>query len=190
MVQYSRSSSFGSLVSCTSSWHSLPPFTCWRASTIPVASSSSSSRSFQPSASTAGSQESRTVPLVSRNPVGKPVETPPHGVVSTSVSRNETLVLSFRAFPVLCYHASELTLDFAVLQTSIDVSKKVGHVYLVSFIGGLLATAFGAWFSVTLVSVYVKYEPGNNPACREGAGGCSSAKVIGLVTKFRATSLS
>lgn len=39
----------------------------------------------------------------------------------------------------------------------------------------------GAWFSVTLVAVYVKYEPGANPACSTGAGGCSSAKVIGLL---------
>jgi hypothetical protein len=45
----------------------------------------------------------------------------------------------------------------------------------------LLATALGAWFSVTLVAVYVKYEPGANPACSTGAGGCSSAKVIGLI---------
>jgi hypothetical protein len=29
--------------------------------------------------------------------------------------------------------------------------------------------------------VYVKYEPGANPACSTGAGGCSSAKVIGLL---------
>ena len=47
-----------------------------------------------------------------------------------------------------------------MLQTSVDVSKTYGHVHLVSFIGGLLATAFDAWYSVTLVAVYVKYEPG------------------------------
>jgi hypothetical protein len=29
--------------------------------------------------------------------------------------------------------------------------------------------------------VYVKYEPGANPACSTGAGGCSKAKVIGLL---------
>ena len=29
--------------------------------------------------------------------------------------------------------------------------------------------------------MYVKYEPGANPACSTGAGGCSSAKVIGLL---------
>lgn len=68
-----------------------------------------------------------------------------------------------------------------MLQTSIDVSKKYGHVYMVSAIGGLVATAFGAWFSVTLTAVYVKYQVGNNPACSGGAGGCSSATVIGLV---------
>ena len=32
-----------------------------------------------------------------------------------------------------------------MLQTSIDVSKKYGHVYIVSLVGGFIATAFGAW---------------------------------------------
>lgn len=64
-----------------------------------------------------------------------------------------------------------------MLQTSIDVSKRFGHVYLVSLIGGILATAFGAWYSVTLVAIYAKYEPangsgGSNPACASGNGGC------------------
>ena len=73
-----------------------------------------------------------------------------------------------------------------MLETTISVSKKHGHVYLVSLLGGILATAFGAWYSLTLVAVYVKYEPGHsstgaNPACSRGNGGCTSAKVIGLV---------
>jgi len=34
---------------------------------------------------------------------------------------------------------------------------------------------------MTLVAVYVKYEPGLNPACNTGAGGCSTATVIGLL---------
>jgi hypothetical protein len=67
-----------------------------------------------------------------------------------------------------------------MLQTSIDVSKRYGHVYTVSFIGGFIATAFGAWYSVTLVAVYAHYEPGNNPACST-SGSCSSATVIGLI---------
>lgn len=72
-----------------------------------------------------------------------------------------------------------------LLKTTIDVSKKYGHVYMVSFIGGIIATAFAAWYSVTLVAIYARFEPGNastgtNPAC-SGTYGCSSAKVIGLV---------
>lgn len=34
---------------------------------------------------------------------------------------------------------------------------------------------------MTFVSVYVKYSPGANPACSEGAGGCSGSKVVGLL---------
>ena len=92
--------------------------------------------------------------------------------------------LLFSVFMVICFLSWRSRIPFSVLmlQTAIDVAKKFGHVYLVSAIGGLLATVFAAWFSVTLVSVYVKYEPSpNNPACSEGAGGCSSAKVAGLV---------
>ena len=92
--------------------------------------------------------------------------------------------LIFSVFMVICFLSWRSRIPFSVLmlQTAIDVAKKFGHVYLVSAIGGLLATVFAAWFSVTLVSVYVKYEPSpNNPACSEGAGGCSSAKVAGLV---------
>lgn len=91
--------------------------------------------------------------------------------------------LIFAVFSLVCFITWIPRIPFSVLmlQTSIDVSKKYGHVYLVSFIGGILATAFGAWFSVTLVAVYVKFEPGSNPACSTGATGCSSAKVIGLL---------
>src|SRR6266536_3593898 len=65
-----------------------------------------------------------------------------------------------------------------MLQTVIDVSKNYGHVFIASKIRSLIATAFGAWFSVTLVAIYAKYYPGN-PACDiGGAGGCSKAKVI------------
>lgn len=68
-----------------------------------------------------------------------------------------------------------------MLKTAVDVSKTYGHVYLVSALGGLCATALAAWYSVTLVAVYAKYSPGQNPACSEGAGGCSNAKVKGLI---------
>ncbi|KAF2188685.1 DUF580-domain-containing protein [Zopfia rhizophila CBS 207.26] len=93
------------------------------------------------------------------------------------------IFLLFSIFAVICFISWIPRIPFSVLmlQTSIDVSKRYGHVYLVSLIGGLLATAFGAWYSVTLVAIYVKYEPGNNPACNTGAGGCGSGKVIGLI---------
>lgn len=68
-----------------------------------------------------------------------------------------------------------------MLKTTIDVAKGYGHVYLVSALGGLLATAFAAWYSITFVAVYVKYSPGQNQACSGGAGGCSNGKVTGLL---------
>ncbi|KAH8728994.1 choline transporter-like protein [Phaeosphaeriaceae sp. PMI808] len=69
-----------------------------------------------------------------------------------------------------------------MLQTAIDVSKKYGHTYAVSLVGGLLAAALGAWYSVTLVSIYVQYTPNqNNTQCRNGVGNCGNGKVIGLL---------
>jgi len=67
---------------------------------------------------------------------------------------------------------------------AMDVARNHGHVFMVSFIGGVASLAFAAWFSITLVAVYVAYEPSNansnpNPSCT--SGGCSSTKVIGLL---------
>lgn len=93
----------------------------------------------------------------------------------------------FAIFSIIFFISWIPRIPFSVvmLQTAMDVAKGFGHVFLVSAIGGIVALAFGAWFSVTLVSIYVKYEPsggGTNPSCAGGgAGGCSSAKVIGLI---------
>ena len=97
----------------------------------------------------------------------------------------------FSIFSIICFVSWIPRIPFSVvmLQQTMDIAKGFGHVFLVSAIGGIASVAFGAWFSVTLVSVYVKYEPssgGTNPACTagsgsSGAGGCSTAKVIGLI---------
>ena len=77
---------------------------------------------------------------------------------------------------------SRIPFTVLMLQTTIDVSKTVGHVFRVSLIGGLVALAAGAWFSVSFVAVYVKYSPdSNNPGCKTGGGSCSSGKLIGLL---------
>ncbi|KAJ9143773.1 Protein PNS1 [Pleurostoma richardsiae] len=69
-----------------------------------------------------------------------------------------------------------------MLRTATDIAKHHGHVFLVSALGGLLGAAFAAYYAVTFVAVYVKYTPNStNPACSEGVGGCSDAKVIGLI---------
>ncbi|OAL03599.1 DUF580-domain-containing protein [Phaeosphaeriaceae sp. SRC1lsM3a] len=92
--------------------------------------------------------------------------------------------LLFSVFYVIAFISWIPRIPFSVvmLQTAIDVAKKYGHVYIVSLIGGLLAAAFGAWYSVTLVAIYVQYTPNqNNTQCRNGVGNCGSGKVIGLL---------
>ncbi|KJX95679.1 protein pns1 [Zymoseptoria brevis] len=89
-------------------------------------------------------------------------------------------------FTIICFISWIKRIPFSVLmfQTAVDVSKKFGHVYLVSFMGGLIAALFAAWFAATLVAVYIRFQPSNNnPACAAGGSGgdCSKATVIGLV---------
>ena len=94
--------------------------------------------------------------------------------------------LIFAIFSIICFVSWIPRIPFSVvmLQQTMDVAKGFGHIFTASALGGLAALAFGAWFSVTLAAVYIKYEPqqgGSNPACGRGNGGCSSGKVIGLL---------
>lgn len=88
----------------------------------------------------------------------------------------------FALFYIFCFLTWRSRIPFAVLmlQTVMDVARRFGHVFVVSFIGGIIALSFGAWFAVTFVAVYARYTPSvDNPACRDG--GCSRARVIGLL---------
>ncbi|KAL2863669.1 plasma-membrane choline transporter-domain-containing protein [Aspergillus lucknowensis] len=92
--------------------------------------------------------------------------------------------LVFGVFATICFISWIPRIPFTafMLQTAMNVSRKYGHMFLVSAIGGIISVAFAAWFSVTLVSIYVAFEPGSgsaNPSCADG--GCSRARVIGLV---------
>jgi hypothetical protein len=44
-----------------------------------------------------------------------------------------------------------------MLTTSINVSKKYGHVYIVSLIGGFLAAAFAAYYAASLAAIAVHW---------------------------------
>ncbi|CAG8971263.1 hypothetical protein HYALB_00001429 [Hymenoscyphus albidus] len=90
--------------------------------------------------------------------------------------------LIFTVFYIICFITWIPRIPFSVLmlQVVIDVSKNYGHVFVVSLIGGTLATPFGAWFSVTFVAVYARYYPGG-PDCGVNGASCSYAKVIGLL---------
>jgi hypothetical protein len=91
----------------------------------------------------------------------------------------------FAVFATVCFFSWVPRIPFAVLmlEACMNVAKQHGHVFLVSALGGLVALAFSAWSSVTLVAIYAAYESGNgaahNPACVNND--CSSANVIGLV---------
>ncbi|KAL4931163.1 plasma-membrane choline transporter-domain-containing protein [Aspergillus undulatus] len=97
--------------------------------------------------------------------------------------------LIFGVFAIICFISWIPRIPFTafMLTTAMDVSRKYGHMFIVSAVDGIVSVAFAAWFSVTLVSIYVAYEPAStgdstaNPSCADGSGGCSRARVIGLV---------
>ncbi|GAB0135271.1 Protein pns1 [Epichloe bromicola] len=92
--------------------------------------------------------------------------------------------LIFSVFTIIAFISWIPRIPFSalMLKTAIKVSKKHGHVYMVSMIGGLVAAAFSAWFAVTLTAIYVTYQPDrNNPKCGANGSGCSKGKVIGLI---------
>lgn len=75
-----------------------------------------------------------------------------------------------------------------MLQFTMDIMKKYPSTIIVSFLGLLVTMIFGAWWSVSLVSAYVKYHPSangeTNPACGTTGGSCSSGALIGILVFF------
>ncbi|KAI9729730.1 MAG: putative choline transporter, neither null mutation nor overexpression affects choline transport [Cirrosporium novae-zelandiae] len=89
----------------------------------------------------------------------------------------------FAIFAIICFISWIPRIPFStlMLRTAMDVAKHVGHIFLISAIGGFCSIAFAAWFSVTLVAIYAKYEPTNNGSNSASGSGASSSKVIGLI---------
>lgn len=94
-----------------------------------------------------------------------------------------TTFLFFGIFAIVCFTSWIPRIPFSVmiLQTTMDVAQDQGHIFMLSGLGALAATAFAAWFSVTLVAVYVAFGPGggSSPLCINGA--CSTVMLVGLV---------
>ncbi|KAK9370729.1 plasma-membrane choline transporter-domain-containing protein [Lipomyces kononenkoae] len=93
--------------------------------------------------------------------------------------------LIFALFGAFCFFSWIRRIPFAtlILQTIMDVTRQHPSVLMVSLIGTLVASAFAAWFAVTLVALYVKYNPtADSQSCGTTAGGsCSHATLIGLL---------
>jgi len=69
-----------------------------------------------------------------------------------------------------------------------DIMKKYPSTIMTSFLGLLVTVAFGAWWSVSLVSAYIKYHPNgsgqSNPACDANGGSCSAAALVLVLIFF------
>ncbi|KAK9457938.1 plasma-membrane choline transporter-domain-containing protein [Dipodascopsis uninucleata] len=92
--------------------------------------------------------------------------------------------LLFALFGAYCFISWRSRIPFAtlVLQTIMDVTKSHPSVLVTSLLGTIVASAFGAWFALTIVAVYMKYNPTDgNEGCNSSGGGCSHAKLIGIL---------
>lgn len=90
----------------------------------------------------------------------------------------------FAALSTWWFWCSRHRIPFAtvILQTLIDVTRSNPSILIVSAVGTVVSAAFGTWFSFTIVSIYVKYDPNNeNPGCMTTGGSCSNGKLIGLI---------
>jgi len=96
----------------------------------------------------------------------------------------------FAVFYTFCFLSWRRRIPFAtqMLKFTMDVMRKYSSTIIVSFIGLLVTLVFGAWWTVTLVSGYVKYHPNgsgqDNPACDTSGGSCSSAALILILIFF------
>lgn len=94
--------------------------------------------------------------------------------------------LLFGFFAAVCFASWIPRIPFSVmvLQTTMDVARDPGrHVFMVSALGGLAATAFAGWFAVTFVAIYVAFGPGrgaSSPLCINGF--CSTVALVGSIS--------
>jgi hypothetical protein len=65
----------------------------------------------------------------------------------------------FAVFSLICFISWIPRIPFSVLmlQTTIDVGKRHGHVHIVSAVGGFITAAFAAWFAITLTAIPVTF---------------------------------
>jgi hypothetical protein len=92
--------------------------------------------------------------------------------------------LIFSLISAWCYWSMRHRIPFSaeVMTTVIDVMKSYKSTLLVSFIGGLVSWSFSILFSVVIVATYMKYDDkAGNPGCNVNGGGCSNAKLIGVL---------
>jgi hypothetical protein len=91
------------------------------------------------------------------------------------------IFLLFAIVYIFCFFSWRKRIPFSVLmlETVIDVAQNFGHVFVVSLVGGLVATVFSVYFSITLVGIYAKYSPGEAQCGSDGS--CSTGKVVGLI---------
>ncbi|CAD6643680.1 XXYS1_4_G0030930.mRNA.1.CDS.1 [Saccharomyces cerevisiae] len=92
--------------------------------------------------------------------------------------------LVFTFMTAWCYWGmrSRIPLSVAVLKVVVDAMKKCPQIFFVSFVGALVASAFGFLFSAVIVATYIKYDPNSsNGGCDVSGGSCSHSKLIGVL---------
>lgn len=92
--------------------------------------------------------------------------------------------LIFAVFQLMFFLSARSRIPFAtlVLKIVIDATRALPSIYIVSLLGALFTTAFSIFWTIVLISAYVKFDPSNsNPGCDVSGGGCSNGKLIGVI---------
>ena len=92
--------------------------------------------------------------------------------------------LVFTLFTAFCYWGmrKRIPLSVAIIKIIINAMKVCHQTLFIGFGGAIVASAFGILFSTVVVATYMKYNPtSENGGCDVTGGGCSHAKVIGIL---------
>ena len=92
--------------------------------------------------------------------------------------------LVFTCFTAFCYWGMRKRIPFsvAILKIIINAMRVCPQTLFTGLFGGLIASAFGFFFSMVVAATYMKYYPSpDNPGCNVSGGGCSNSKLIGIL---------
>lgn len=93
------------------------------------------------------------------------------------------IFLIFAVLYALTWFSWRRRIPFAseLLVAVINIASEYKAVYVVAVLSMIAQIVYSAWFAVTLVSAYIKYDPSSSAGCTAGGGSCGTGSVIVVV---------